>query len=253
MSWEKQWAWKEGEEKKTRLKKLVWKQKRKAAVNMIRNKEEAEDYQRKETRWIFDILKEERCAKYIIYACTRRNQLALSLLQAALSSVGIYLTSEQPLPVALAQFRSDETITFDSIMKDEDKNLVFHSFWRMKIIRGQFQIPGQHLSSTDTDEEKRGQGAARSLEEPGMVEGFAGLSTELQNLVANYTMQYDTSDSVAAGKSLRHQFGVESKEESDAATIHPASSHSVGHEQEESEISSPERSSKRHKPNADGD
>lgn len=76
VSWAEQWAWKEGEEEKTQQSnRLAWKAKRsaelkKATATRNRKNKEAEqqedDYfegEKQTIKWIFDILKERRCAK----------------------------------------------------------------------------------------------------------------------------------------------------------------------------------------------
>jgi hypothetical protein len=152
---------------------------------MHRNEADRNEYEAKETRWIFDILKEKGCAKYIIFACTK-SPVAMSFLLFFLKSVGID-DDKQAVGQALQSFRDDKDITLEWIRRDESRNEYLHIFWRVKAIRENFVLP-ELLSSTDTDEERRGQTAARALEVPGMVEGYDGLPAELQKLVANFTL-----------------------------------------------------------------
>ena len=226
VSWARQWAWKEGEEEKTQSKRLAWKRKRAKlkAAKMNRTKAEEDEYDKMQTRWIFYVLKEQRCAKYIILACST-SQTALSFLQLFLQKVNIPF---ETVPQALESFRGNETITLESIMQDEMKQHSLHSFWRVKAIRENFTQP-HLLSSTDTDEERRCQAAARTLEDEGMVDNYAGLPAELQKLVANFTSRHDPQDSDAAAAGLRDNWGMGATDESEAPTIHPASSSEQHH------------------------
>ena len=229
VSWAVQWAWKEGEEEKTQSKRLAWKRKRAKlkAATMNRTKAEEDEYDKMQTRWIFDVLKEQRCAKYIILACST-SQTALSFLQLFLQNVNIPC---ETVPQALESFRGNETTTLESIMQDEMKQISLLSFWRVKVIRENFTQP-HLLSSTDTDEERRGQAAARTLEDEGMVDNYAGLPAELQKLVANFTSRHDPQDSDAAAAGLRDNWGMGATDESEAPTIHPASSSEQHHTDE---------------------
>lgn len=222
VSWAKQWAWKEGEEEKTQSKRLAWKRKRAKlkAATMNRTKAEEDEYAEMQTRWIFDVLKEQRCAKYIILACST-SEPALSFLQGFLQKVDIPF---ETVAQALESFRDNKTITLESIMQDEGKQISLLSFWRVKAIRENFTQP-QLLSSTDSGEERRGQAAARTLEDEGMVDKYAGLPAELQKLVANFTSRHDPQDSDAAAAGLRDG----ATDESEAPTIHPASSSEQHH------------------------
>lgn len=151
-----------------------------------------------QTRWIFDVLKEQRCAMYIILACST-SKPALTFLQRFLQEFDIQF---ETVAQALESFRDNKTITLESILQDEVKQLSLLSFWRVKAIRENFTQP-QLLSSTDSGEERRrGQASARTLEDEGMVDKYSGLPAELQNLVANFTSRHDPQDSDAAAVGL---------------------------------------------------
>ena len=222
VSWGEQWAWKEGEEEQTRRKKIKWKRKRKERRDAIK-RERVEEYIAKQVKWAFHILKDERVAKYIIYACTTSKN-ALNQLILFLESVGITLDGQE-LPEALKSFRMDDELTLDSISADSDAEELLYLFFRVKDIRTQFATPGADVSPTDTDEDKRARAAAVAVQDGEVVKNLDNLPRVLQAVVADFTSRHDPQDQNAAGASLRNHLGLETTTDDDESeTSHAAPS-----------------------------
>jgi len=163
---------------------------------------------------------------YNIFACSRSGA-AFTLLQALLKTCNIGIDVQETLPHALKTFREDETITLDSIMEDEDKKDYIFFLYRVSEVKKHFIRPGQDLSSTDTDQSQRARHAARALENPKILQGYAGLPEILQEKVAYFTSRYNAENSGAAAEDPRKEWGTKNPE-SDEPTIHPRSTHSDG-------------------------
>ena len=218
VSWAKQWDWKEGEEEKTQSNRLAWKKKRAElkSTEMKRTAAEQREYEENRTKWCFNILKTPRLAKYIILACAQ-SSAALTFLQNIFKYTNISLDKE--IPVALAEFR--ERVTWEMVTESEVITQGLYSLWRVKEIELNFVLP-ENRSSTDTDQEKRLREAAISMQDEAVVENYKMLPYEIQVMVANWTNRRDPENPEAAALQFREFWGDTA--ESEATTIHPASS-----------------------------
>jgi hypothetical protein len=222
VSWGEQWLWKEGEEKQTRIKKINWKRKNKGrrdTITMERDEAEEREYYAKQVVWAFNILKHKLTARHIVYACTT-SKTALLLLTHFLQTVGITL-DKQELPQALVSFRNNPELTLEKIKKIEEAEDQLYLFYRVRVIRTEFVTPGQHISSTDTDESSRARDARLSLIGEEVVKNFDKLPAVLQALIAELANKGE--DPLAAVRN-NLQLQTTSTEDESTATLHPPTS-----------------------------
>ena len=209
VSWGKQWVWKEGEEEETRIKSSAWKKKRKErrqTLSLQRDEIEQKEWDAKQTVWGFQLLKDPRVAKYIIFACTQyeiaNDQLFLFLKRFDIDCFN------RGLSQMLKDFRENDEITLKSMSVTNLEYLL--QFFRIKAIREIFASPVQHVSSTDTDEEANGKNAAKALQEEVPAKSFDGLSEALQAVVVTYASRDDDDPpkKLASLNALRARMGL---------------------------------------------
>lgn len=153
----------------------------------------------------------------------------------------------------LQSFRESDKITLES-MSDYALECLY-AFYRVKVVRQEFATPGQHVSSTDTDEETNAKNAAKALQDDTPATNFSGLPEALQALIASFTV---TSVSALETVRARLRLHEHSTEDESTATNYPHSpsssekSHETKNQQEvnptgEGAVGEDENSAKRQK------
>mmetsp|Transcript_21271 Transcript_21271/g.50572 ORF Transcript_21271/g.50572 Transcript_21271/m.50572 type:complete len:120 (-) Transcript_21271:724-1083(-) len=117
---------------------------------MNRTEQDNNDYEEMQRKWMFDVLMEAKLAELIQDICSQD-------VVASMQLEFIFKLWEIPLVGTLKErlekFREGPTWTM--VESDPPKLEVLHFLWRVKAVRSRFVQPGQHLSSTDTDEKKK--------------------------------------------------------------------------------------------------
>ena len=176
--------------------KLAQKQQGKSlkTAKMQRTIDDQRAYEEMEQKWMFTVLKSEAVAQHVLVA-TASNISAAHLLQLVFKLADI--DESLPLAEGLKVFREATSITWEMYEGHEDKITSLLGLWRVKAVRDRFLQPGQHLSSTDTDESRRARDARWNLTDPRVVQNVVQSPNEIQELIASFVNPYQNSNPLA--------------------------------------------------------
>lgn len=211
--------WKEEDERsrqgqsRRKLRKI---HKKEQAKMVHRTSDEQAEYDEKQTRNAFHILKDANLATYIVKACALDSNTLEFLICFLYLLLKINVDAEN-VAEGLKAFR-DSTCTYDKIKVPGKANLLL--FWRTKVIRTNFFFdPSVDPSSTDTDEGEKATEAFWATQKPGLRKDFNGLPKALKDHAAAFypRLQRAVDESPAVAASSSH-------DESKDTTLDPKSS-----------------------------
>mmetsp|Transcript_2189 Transcript_2189/g.5031 ORF Transcript_2189/g.5031 Transcript_2189/m.5031 type:complete len:277 (+) Transcript_2189:108-938(+) len=243
VTWDKDWALKEGERETQRRSRIEWKknllQKKKNKRRfdeMNRTEEDNQAYDKIQQRWMFDVLKESRLEEVIVNCCADDIN---SSAQLSLIFKHCKISTDIGFPEGLKLFR--ESIEWEMFENDEKKLEALLSLWRVKTVRRNFTLPYHFLSSTDTNESENGVNALRKIQDPQLLTNIARMGDVMPKFFAEWIVPHKTKHPALAHKFEQLVFQPQAVDsvppaqlpghrttdttESDSSTIHPKSSH----------------------------
>mmetsp|Transcript_21270 Transcript_21270/g.50568 ORF Transcript_21270/g.50568 Transcript_21270/m.50568 type:complete len:259 (-) Transcript_21270:306-1082(-) len=160
---------------------------------MNRTEQDNNDYEEMQRKWMFDVLMEAKLAELIQDICSQD-------VVASMQLEFIFKLWEIPLVGTLKErlekFREGPTWTM--VESDPPKLEVLHFLWRVKAVRSRFVQPGQHLSSTDTDEKKKVPEALRRMQDPQLLKNIEESGEMIRQVFEKFIVPYKTSDPLNA-------------------------------------------------------